>query len=75
MENRYTDKYVFSCPYCGGAEMIQAEQNGYAAIVATSHPLGGRTLMHSICRACGSVVRSYVKEPEKLLKRKDRRTK
>ena len=28
---------------------------------------------HSICRNCGSVVRSYVKKPEKLLKRKDRK--
>ena len=34
---------------------------------------GGIGLYHSVCRNCGSVVRSYVKEPEKLLKRKERR--
>ena len=37
------------------------------------HKLGGVSLYHSVCRHCGSVVRSYVKDPEKLLRRKDRK--
>ena len=67
------DKYVLRCPYCGGEEMIEAFQSCYGAVIATSNVLGGRTLYHMICRNCGSVVRSFVKEPEKLLKRRDRR--
>ena len=64
---------ITRCPYCGGVEMIECCQDGYGAVTALSHKLGGRTLYHTVCRKCGSVVRSYVKEPEKLLKRRDRR--
>ena len=71
MEER--DRYVKECPYCGGKEIITAYQSGYAAIAGVSHKMGGCALYHSICRDCGSVVRSYVQEPEKLLKRRDRR--
>lgn len=62
-----------SCPYCGGTEMIEAYQSGYATVSALSNKFGGVALYHSICRRCGSVVRSYVKDPEKLLKKRDRR--
>ena len=66
------DKYVQKCPYCGGIEVIESLQVGYATITATNNMWGGVELYHSVCRNCGSVVRSYVKNPEKLLKRKDR---
>ncbi|MBQ9552932.1 MAG: hypothetical protein IJU96_09255 [Clostridia bacterium] len=72
MTERFTDEYVSRCPYCGGTEMIETFQTAYGAVSATSNKLSGCSLYHSICRKCGSVVRSYVKEPEKLLKRKDR---
>lgn len=67
------DRYVQTCPFCGGYEIIEAYQTGYGAATAVSNKLGGCAIYHSICRNCGSVVRSYVKDPEKLLKRKDRR--
>lgn len=67
------DKYVTTCPYCGGTEIIEALQSGYAAISARSNQWGGQALCHSVCRRCGSIVRSYVKDPEKLLKKKDRK--
>ncbi len=67
------DNFIDSCPYCGGIEFIEAFQGGYGAIVATSNKMGGVGLYHSVCRKCGSIVRSYVKEPEKLLKKKERR--
>ena len=72
MTEDYKDEFVLRCPYCGGTEMIETFQVAYGAVSATSNVIGGRPLYHSICRKCGSVVRSYVKEPEKLLKRKDR---
>lgn len=70
---RYRDKYVMTCPYCGGTEMIEAFQSGYAAVYATSNKFGGTALYHTVCRSCGSVVRSFCKDPEKLLKKKDRK--
>ena len=72
MKREYNDQFVSRCPYCGGTEMIETFQSAYGAVSATSHKLTGRPLYHSVCRGCGSVVRSYVKQPEKLLKRKDR---
>ena len=72
MNENYRDEYVSRCPYCGGTEMIETFQTGYAAATAVSNKLGGRALYHAVCRRCGSVVRSYVKEPEKLLRRRDR---
>lgn len=72
MDTYFRDKYVTSCPYCGGTEMIEALQNGYATLCAKSNQWAGRALYHTVCRRCGSVVRCYVKEPEKLLKKKDR---
>ena len=74
MKEAYRDDYAAQCPFCGGTEMIRTFQGGYGAISAESNKWGGCTLYHSVCRRCGSVVRSYVKDPEKLLKRKDRRS-
>lgn len=68
-----SDKYIKECPYCGGTETIVSYQSGYGAVTAVNNNWGGVRLYHSICRTCGSVLRSYVKEPEKLLKRKDRK--
>ena len=62
-----------SCPYCGGTEMIETVQDCYGAISPVGNAWKGAALYHSICRNCGTVVRSYVKDPEKLLKKKDRR--
>lgn len=67
------DKYVKNCPFCGGTEIIESYQTGYSVVTAVNNRLGGVALWHSICRSCGSVVRSYVKEPEKMLRRRDRK--
>lgn len=68
-----SDKYVLECPYCGDTEVIETFQSAYGAVTAVSNKFGGAALYHSICRNCGSVLRSYVKKPEKLLKKKDRK--
>ncbi len=52
--------------YCGGTEFIDAEINLYISLC-------GQPLHHIVCRKCGSVVRSYVENPEMLLNKKDRR--
>lgn len=68
------DKYVMSCPYCGGTEVIEARHSGYGEISAVDSVWRCCPLYHSVCRECGSVLRSYVKEPEELLKKKDRKS-
>ena len=67
------DEYVLKCPFCGGSEIIEGFQNGHGTVTAVNNVWGGINLYHSICRTCGSIIRSYVKEPEKLLKKKDRK--
>ena len=64
---------IAECPFCGGMEFVEGCHRGYGAI-AGSGLLASSDLYHQICRDCGSVVRSYVMNPEQLLKRKDRRS-
>lgn len=64
---------INACQLCGGAEIIECFQNGYGGITADSNKWGGCALYHRVCRRCGNVVQSYVKDPEKLLRRSDRR--
>lgn len=63
---------INNCPFCGGTEFIQGYQAGYGAIFGESS-VTGSVLKHIICRNCGSVVHSYVDNPEMLLKRKNRK--
>lgn len=72
MENGYKDRFVKVCPFCGAAEMLEGYQDAYGSISGKNNPLGGSKLCHVVCRKCGTVVRSYVEKPEKLLRRKDR---
>ena len=62
-----------ACPFCGGKEFVEGYQNGYATLTSTESGWLGATLRFIVCRDCGSVVRSYVKDPEKLVKKKNRR--
>lgn len=62
------------CPYCGNSEFIQALSQGQGSVFGIENQWGmGQPLHHIICRRCGSVVRIYVRNPEALLKKKDRR--
>lgn len=65
---------ITRCPFCGGIEFIEARQAAPETYV-TAQTLFGQQLYHTICRNCGSVVRSYVENPENLLKKKNRRIK
>ncbi len=67
------DIKVTECPFCHGSEFIEAKQTGYAQISSCANGWYSGELRHVVCRRCGSVVRSYVKDPEKMLKKKDRR--
>ena len=62
------------CAFCGYSEFVEARQINVEAYVS-GKALFGQELKYIICRHCGSVVRSFVEEPEKLLKKRDRRIK
>ena len=65
---------ITNCPFCGYTEFLEARQINAEAYIS-GEAIFGQQLNHIICRHCGSVVRSYVKDPELLLKKKNRRTK
>ena len=67
------DIKISECPFCRGSEFLEAKQEAYGSLTSCESVWLGSSLYHVICRRCGSVVRSYVKDPEKLLRRKDRR--
>ena len=61
------------CPYCGYNEFIDCKQDGYASISPANKVLSFKTqtLYHKICLNCGTVIKSYIKEPKKLLSKKE----
>lgn len=64
---------IKNCPFCGGTEFVEGYQAGYGAITGSESVLTSQTLRYIICRNCGSVVHSYVDNPEQLVKRSNRK--
>ncbi len=63
---------IQNCPYCGGEELVEGQVCSYGGVyVLRGHH--STPLFVTVCRDCGSVVRSYCKDPEKLFPRKERR--
>ncbi len=62
-------KNVEKCPYCGNQEFVEGKQVGYAAISPADKTLTfkSQVLYHIICLNCGAVVKSYVKNPKKIV--------
>ena len=55
------------CPYCGETEMCKGWQWSYASVFPVNTKFrGGSAVVHIICANCGTIVRSYVKDVEKL---------
>lgn len=73
MQNTLHPIQINQCPFCGCTEFVYGYQAGYGAVIGNQTQLSGQALRHIICRNCGSVVHSYVDNPEKLLKRSNRR--
>lgn len=63
------------CPYCGGYEYVEGKQDGYSAISPADKVLTfkSQSLYHQICLNCGAIVKSYVKNPRKLVTKKKKR--
>lgn len=69
---------IRQCPYCGGTEFVEGYQSGHGAVTGAvtgkESILTSQFLRHIICRTCGSVVHSYIDNPEKLFKIGNRRS-
>ena len=58
------------CPYCGGTRFVEAYQGGYGALQGEGL-FNVASIHHTVCLGCGIVIESYVKNPEKLSKRRN----
>lgn len=63
---------IEKCPYCDGKEFIECTVNSYGGVYV-ERKIHSAWLYATVCRDCGSVVRTYVKYPEKLYPKKERR--
>lgn len=61
------------CPFCGGEELIEGRVSSYGGVYIERKMIYSAALYSIVCRDCGSVVRTFVKEPEKLFPKKERR--
>lgn len=70
------DVKIEKCPFCGGEEMIETRLESYGGVYVSPAQKGGfrsAALYAIVCRNCGSVVRTFCKNPEKLYPKKERR--
>lgn len=60
------------CPYCGNEEFIEGMQTAYGSVSPANEIFSfkSQVLYHKICLNCGTVVKSYVKNPSALVKKK-----
>ena len=65
---------IEKCPFCGGEELIETIISSYGGVTINRlSDLHSVSLFATVCRNCGSVVRTYCKYPEKLYPKKERR--
>lgn len=58
----------YKCPWCGCEQVVygvQAYQAKVLPVKRVTFPTGEK-LIHVICKECGTVIRSYVENPQKL---------
>lgn len=57
------------CPFCGGEDFVEGIQKSYAQITPANKvlTLKSQNVYHIICLKCGTIVRSYVKNPQELV--------
>lgn len=64
---------IEQCPFCGGTEFIDGRVGAYGG-VQVEKGIRSSAVYALVCRDCGSIVRSYVYDAERLLPKKERRT-
>ncbi len=64
---------IDKCPYCGGSELKEFPVMSYGGAYLSGGAMRSSGLYALTCRDCGSVVRLYCKDTEKLYPKKERR--
>ena len=68
---------IEKCPFCGGEEFIEAAISSMGMRGVCINRLGdwGRSMpiFASVCRDCGSLIRTYCRDTEKLFPKKERK--
>ena len=59
----------YKCPWCGCEDVVYGAQADKGKVRPAKNVTfnEGQILIHVICKSCGTVLRSYVKKPEKLV--------
>ena len=60
MENKES-----KCPHCGSSEYFIGKQTGYATMKISYWSVIGEEVQHEICASCGTIIRSYIENPQK----------
>lgn len=58
---------IRECRYCGGTEFVNAPQTNTAITRSVAGFSIPAYIYHTICLDCGSILRSFVYRPERLL--------
>ncbi|MCM1438419.1 MAG: hypothetical protein NC131_04300 [Roseburia sp.] len=64
---------IEQCPFCDGKEFINGRVGSYGG-VQIEKGIHSSAVYALVCRDCGSIVRSYVGDAERLLPKKERKT-
>ena len=65
---------IEKCPFCGGEEMLEVHVCSYGGVtINLIGKLRSVPLFATVCRDCGSLVRTYCKNPENLFPKKQRK--
>ncbi len=66
---------IEKCPFCGGEDLIETRVSAYSGVSINRRGdiWHDQPLFATVCRDCGSVVRSYCLDPEKLFPKKERK--
>ncbi len=64
---------IEKCPFCGGTEFIDGRACSYGGVYISTGMTRSAAVYVTVCRDCGSIVRSYCNNHEKLLPKKERR--
>ena len=58
------------CPHCGGRETLDAKQYGQGSIYPRKGIFSlGKPLYHIVCKDCGTIIRSYIEDPQSWAKK------
>lgn len=67
------DVEIEKCQYCGGEEFIEGQVCSYGGVCISTGGIRSQALFVIVCRNCGSIVRTFCKNPEKLYPKRERR--